>query len=205
MTASGITRYQPLSTRGTNGMMIAIPMLVSRKPVRMIAAGRRSPALLPATMAAANMVSDSGASDRPASSALYSSVIWKNSGRAIMAPPRVICCSICPETPAVKFGCRNRSGSSRVTWPARLRRISHRARTTRATAPTTMSRPTNSPPSCQTRMPSTTPPMPTTDRIAPTTSTWREPVYGTSRTSPIWLRTTAMMTTSSANPTRHDR
>ena len=27
-----------------------------------------------------------------------------------MAPPRVICCSIWPETPAVKFGCRNRSG-----------------------------------------------------------------------------------------------
>ena len=92
--ASGITRYQPLSTRGTNGMMIAIPTLDSRKPARMIAAGRRSPALLPASSAAANMVSDSGASDSPASSALYSSVIWKNSGSAIMAPPRVTCCSI---------------------------------------------------------------------------------------------------------------
>ena len=68
-----------------------------------------------------------------------------------------------------------------------------------------MSRPTNSPPSCQTRIPSTTPPMPTTDRIAPTMSILREPVYGTSRTSPIWLSTTAMMTTSSPKPTRHDR
>ncbi len=47
--------------------------------------------------------------------------------------------------------------------------------------------------------------MPMTDRIAPTTSTWREPVYATSRTKPIWIRTTAMITTSSANPTRHER
>jgi hypothetical protein len=45
-------------------------------------------------MAAANMVSERGASDSPASRASYSSVIWKNSGRAIMAPPRVICCNI---------------------------------------------------------------------------------------------------------------
>ena len=92
--ASGITKYQPLSARGTNGMMIAIPRLARRKPARMIAAGRRSPALFPATSAAANMVSDSGASERPASRASYSRVIWKNSGSAIMAPPRVICCSI---------------------------------------------------------------------------------------------------------------
>ena len=92
--ARGSTRYQPLSTRGTNGMMIAIPRLDSTNPARMIAAGRRSPAFLPATSAAANMVSDSGASDRPASRALYSSVIWKNSGSAIMAPPSVTCCSI---------------------------------------------------------------------------------------------------------------
>ena len=59
-----------------------------------------------------------------------------------MAPPRVTCCSSWPETPAVKFGWRNRSGSSRVTRPARLRRISHRASSTSATAPTAMSRPT---------------------------------------------------------------
>ena len=58
--ASGITKYQPLSARGTNGMMIAIPRLTSTKPARMIEAGRRSPAFLPATSAAANMVSDSG-------------------------------------------------------------------------------------------------------------------------------------------------
>ena len=45
-----------------------------------------------------------------------------------------------------------------------------------ATAPTAISRPTNSPPSCQTRMPSTRPPMPSTERIAPTKSTCRGPV-----------------------------
>ena len=33
----------------------------------------------------------------------------------------------------------------------------------------------------------------------------REPVYGTSRISLIWLSTTAMITTSSAKPTRQDR
>ena len=33
----------------------------------------------------------------------------------------------------------------------------------------------------------------------------REPVYATSRTSRIWLSTTAMMTTSSPKPTRQDR
>ena len=91
--ASGTTRYQPLSTRGTNGMMIPIPTVASRKPALMIAAGRRAPTLLPATRAAANMVRERGASDRPASSASYSRVIWKNSGSAIMAPPRVTCCS----------------------------------------------------------------------------------------------------------------
>ena len=140
----------------------------------MIAAGRRSPAFLPATMAAANMVSDRGASDRPASRALYSSVIWRNSGSAIMAPPSVICCSICPEMPAVKLRVpeqvRDRAASP---CRSRLRRTSHRARSTSATAPTAISSPTNSPPSCQTRIPSTTPPMPRTDRTAPTTSIWR--------------------------------
>ena len=35
---SGTTRYQPLSTRGTRGMMIAIPTAASRKPTRMTAA-----------------------------------------------------------------------------------------------------------------------------------------------------------------------
>ena len=67
----------PLSARGTSGMMIATPRLVRTKPARMIEAGRRLPARRPATRAAANMVNDRGASDRPDSSALYSRVIWK--------------------------------------------------------------------------------------------------------------------------------
>ena len=47
--------------------------------------------------------------------------------------------------------------------------------------------------------------MPRTDRTAPTTSTPRGPVYGASRTSLMPDSTTAMMPTSSRNPTRHDR
>ena len=59
------------------------------------------------------------------------------------------------------------------------------------------SAPTDSPPSCHTRIPSTMPPIPTTDRTAPTRSTCREPVYGTSWTSSMPDRTIAMMTASS--------
>ncbi len=49
------------------------------------------------------------------------------------------------------------------------------------------------------------PPMPTTENTAPTRSMCRSPVYGTSFTRRMPIRTTAMTTTSSANPTRHDR
>ena len=44
-----------------------------------------------------------------------------------------------------------------------------------------------------------------TERTAPTKSILRGPVYGTSLTRRIWDNTTRMMTTSSPNPTRHDR
>ena len=74
-----------------------------------------------------------------------------------------------------------------------------------ATTPAAISASTDSPPSCQTRMPSTMPPMPTTDSTAPTTSTPRGPVYRTSRTRPIPESTMAMTTASSRNATRHDR
>ena len=47
--------------------------------------------------------------------------------------------------------------------------------------------------------------MPSTERIAPTTSICRGPVYATSWTSLIWDSTTAITTTSSAKPTRHER
>ena len=43
----------------------------------MILLGRRSPARLPASSATANMLSESGAIDRPASIALYSSTICR--------------------------------------------------------------------------------------------------------------------------------
>jgi hypothetical protein len=60
----------------------------------MMAAGRRLPARRPASRAAANIVKESGASERPACMASYSRVIWRKRGNAIMAPPRVICWSI---------------------------------------------------------------------------------------------------------------
>ena len=75
-------------------MIEAVPRHARRNPARMIDAGRRLPARRPASIAAANIVSESGASDRPACMALYSRVIWRNRGSAIMAPPRVICWSI---------------------------------------------------------------------------------------------------------------
>jgi hypothetical protein len=46
-------------------------------PTRMMRLGLRLPALFPASSATANIVSDSGASERPASIALYSSTIWR--------------------------------------------------------------------------------------------------------------------------------
>ena len=55
------------------------------------------------------MDSERGARDRPACMALYSRVICRKSGRTIMAPPRVICCSVCWEMPMRKFRCLNRS------------------------------------------------------------------------------------------------
>ncbi len=63
------------------------------------------------------MLSESGASERPACIALYSSVICRKIGSAIIAPPKVICCSICWEMPIVKCGNLNRPGSSSVSFP----------------------------------------------------------------------------------------
>ena len=47
--------------------------------------------------------------------------------------------------------------------------------------------------------------MPSTEKTAPTTSICRGPVYGHVLTSLMFTSTTAMMTTSSRNPTRHER
>ena len=51
----------------------------------------------------------------------------------------------------------------------------------------------------------TIPPIPTTDSSDPIQSTALDPVYGTSCTSLMPRSTTAMMTASRANATRHDR
>ena len=54
-----------------------IPIVNRANPARIRLAGRRFPPLLPATSATANMLSDSGAMDRPAPIALYSSTICR--------------------------------------------------------------------------------------------------------------------------------
>ena len=82
--------------------------------------GRRPPALRPASSATANMLSESGARVNPVFIALYSSVIWRKIGSAIIAPPSVTFCSSCPEIPAVKCGNLNRPGSSKRRLPRPL-------------------------------------------------------------------------------------
>ena len=86
--------------------------------------GRRLPAFRPARIATPNMLSESGARVNPVSIALYSSVICRKIGSAIIAPPSVTFCSSCPEIPVVKCGNLNRPGSSSVGFPSRLRRTS---------------------------------------------------------------------------------
>ncbi len=152
-----------------------------------------------------NMLRESGAIDSPASRALYSSTICKYSGSTIIVPPSAICCSSCPLTPDWKTLERNSTGSMSVALARFLRLTSHQANPSIARMPRPISSATYSPPSCHTRMPRTMPPMPTTDSAAPPQSTTREPVYFTSLTSAMPESTTAMTTTSSANPTRHDQ
>ena len=73
---SGIVRYQPESAMGTIGTMIARPATASAKPHRMMFAGRRLRPR-PASSATTNMLSESGAIERPACSALYSNTICR--------------------------------------------------------------------------------------------------------------------------------
>ena len=176
MITSGPASHRPESARGTIGMRIAVPTASSTKPIRMMLAGRRPPARRPASNATANMLRDSGARDRPACSALYSRTICRKIGKAIIAPPSEICWSICPLIPRRKLADRKRSGSMSVSCPARLRRTSHQASDPSPTTPTARSTPMASPPSCQARMPSTMPPMPSTEKRAPTRSMPRGPV-----------------------------
>ena len=93
-----------------------------------------------------------------------------------MAPPSEICWSICSEIPNLNSLELNKSGSISVGFPARLRRMSQYTSAPIAITPVASSAPTDSPPSCHARMPSTSPPMPTTDSSAPTRSMVRGPV-----------------------------
>ena len=87
----------------------------------------------------ANIVNESGAIDRPVCRASYSSLTCRKIGSAIIAPPSVMFCSICPVIPIRKRGSANRSGSSTVALPSRWRRTSQRASAQRASAPIAIS------------------------------------------------------------------
>ena len=134
------TRTPSRSRRAArSGSATSTPTAASAKPARMMLLGRRSPARFPASSATANMLSDSGASDRPACIALYSSTICRKIGSAIIEPPSAICCSICPVIPSRNSFDLNRSGSISVGLPARLRRTSHQASEPSANAPIAIS------------------------------------------------------------------
>jgi hypothetical protein len=100
----------------------------SAKPARMMLLALRAPARRAARSATANMLSDSGASDSPAWSALYSRTIWRKIGSAIIAPPRASAGAAARDAEP-EDGDRNRSGSIRASLPSRLRRTSHQPAT----------------------------------------------------------------------------
>ena len=117
---------------------------------------------LPATSATANIVSDSGASDRPASSALYSSDhLQEDRQRDHRAAERDLLQHLAGDAEPEVLRAGTGPGRRRVGLPARLRRTSHQASDDkRHGADGDQKASTSSPPSCQTRMPRTTPPMP---------------------------------------------
>ena len=117
MISNGIASAQPESVRGTIGMISAMPTVLSANPSRTMLLGRHLPAPRPASIATPNMLSESGARVNPVFMALYSRVICRKIGSAIIAPPSVTFCSICPEIPVVKCGNPKRPGSSNVGFP----------------------------------------------------------------------------------------
>ena len=157
---------------GTTGMSTTMPIVDQREAdPDDRCSGRRWPARFPARRATANMLSDSGASDRPASIASYSRTICRKIGRAIISAAEG---DLLEHLPGDAEPERRRPEQVGVEQ----RRLalhacggrSHQTSAASATAPSAISAPTASPPSCHTRMPSTMPPMPTTDSTAPTTS-----------------------------------
>ena len=109
-----------MSPRGTIAISPAMPTGRSAKPSRMMLLGRRAPAFLPASSATPNIVSESGAIDRPVCIALYSSTICRKIGIAIIAPPSAICWSIWPVIPNRNSFDRNRSGSISAGFASRF-------------------------------------------------------------------------------------
>ena len=131
------------------------------------------------------MLSDSGASERPASIALYSSTICRKIGSAIIVPPSAICCEHLPGDPEPEqlgpeqVGVEQRRLAARACAAPATRRAT-RARPRRRRAARRRPRRPPATRGCRARRR----PCRATERTAPTTSTSRGPVYGTSLHQP---------------------
>ena len=108
-------------------------------------------------------------------------------------PPSATCWRKIWEHPSLNGLEAKSVGSSKTALPSRLRRRSQYTRAAIAAEPIARRAATDSPPACQTSTPTTSPPMPITERNAPTTSTDRSPVYGTSRIDLLPIRTAVMI------------
>ena len=97
------------------------------------------PARRPASIATANMLNDSGAIERPACIALYSSTICRKIGSTIIVPPSAICCDICPVTPRRNSCDAEQVGIEQRRLPSRLRVTSQQRGCPARPAPTAIS------------------------------------------------------------------
>ena len=124
MISKGATSAQPSLARGTIARRIRTPTTRTPKPTLMMALGRRAPALRPVNSATANVLRDSGASDRAGLQRVVLEDHLQEMGSTIMQPPSAIWASVCPVIPRRKPFERNSSGSIRAGFPSRLRRTS---------------------------------------------------------------------------------
>ena len=147
-----------------------------------------------------------GRSTGPSAGRRTRAVIWRKIGRRDHRPAeRDVLHHLTRRSRPGSAGARTDRGRAASPSPrddgAPASGRAHRARARRARSAARHSR---RPPATR-GCPAPTPPMPSTERTAPTASTCRAPVYGTSLTSPICDSTTAMITASSRKPTRQDR
>ena len=152
---SGIASHQPESARGTIGMSSAhADGQRAAKPTRMTLLGRRVPARRPAIIATANIVSDSGASDRPACERVVLEHHLQEDRQRDHRPAQRDLLEHLPGDAEPEDRRPEQSGSSSVDLPGALAADQPpRERRQRDDADGEET-PTASPPSCHTRMPS---------------------------------------------------